>query len=75
MNNMPATLSWAKLRDLAKFFTELTSAGMDVRSGREVFAVDKGVDEKEISDEWNKLSSDERNKWEQRAAAECDIEG
>ncbi|KAE9396797.1 hypothetical protein BT96DRAFT_941458 [Gymnopus androsaceus JB14] len=47
--NTSATLSWAKLRDLAKFFTGLTLAGMDVKSGIEVFAASQGMEEEEIS--------------------------
>ena len=73
--NLPAALSWAKLCDLAKFFNELTSADMEVKSGRVAFAGSRGVKEDEIIKEWNDLSGDERNKWEKRAAAECDIEG
>ncbi|KAE9388791.1 hypothetical protein BT96DRAFT_1003851 [Gymnopus androsaceus JB14] len=30
--------------------------------------------EEEISQEWNKLSVDEQNKWEKHAAAECDVQ-
>ncbi|KAE9393140.1 hypothetical protein BT96DRAFT_999766 [Gymnopus androsaceus JB14] len=72
--NQSTTMSWAKLRDLAKFFNELTSGDMDIKSGRMVFAGSRGMREEEISQEWNELSVDERNKWEKRAAAECDVQ-
>ncbi|KAE9388792.1 hypothetical protein BT96DRAFT_1003852 [Gymnopus androsaceus JB14] len=39
-----------------------------------VFAGSRGMREEEISQEWNELSVDERNKWEKRAAAECDVQ-
>ncbi|KAE9405458.1 hypothetical protein BT96DRAFT_934943 [Gymnopus androsaceus JB14] len=72
--NQSDTLSWAKLCDLAKFFNELTSGDMHIKSGRMVFAGSWGMTEEEISKDWNKLSVDEQNKWEKHAAAECNIQ-
>jgi len=72
--NQSTTMSWAKLHDLAKFFNKLTSGDMDIKSGRMVFAGSRGMREEEISQEWKELSVDERNKWEKRAAAECDVQ-
>lgn len=69
------TLSWAKLRGLVKFFNELTSANMEIKSGRGVFAESQVKKEEEISQEWDALSGSEREKWDKRAAAECDVEG
>ncbi|KAJ3710094.1 hypothetical protein C8R42DRAFT_648972 [Lentinula raphanica] len=65
--------SWAKLRDQAKFFTDLTSAGIEVRSGRGAFAASKNANEDVVAAEWKSLSVDERNKWEKSAAASCDV--
>ncbi|KAJ3766837.1 hypothetical protein FB446DRAFT_708291 [Lentinula raphanica] len=65
--------SWAKLCDQAKFFTDLTSARMEVRSGRGLFAASKNTDEDAVAAEWKSLSVDERNKWEQSAATSCDV--
>lgn len=47
---------------------------MDVRSGRALFAANRGVEEDKVSAEWNQLSSDERDKWEQQAVRSSDIE-
>lgn len=68
------TVSWAKLRDIAKFFTDITNSNMEVMSGRGVFAAEKNVEESAIADEWKSLSVTEHNKWEQRAATACDVE-
>lgn len=68
------TLSWAKLRELSKFFTEITNSHMEVGSGRGLFAAERSREEAEIADEWKALSTTERNTWEQRAAGACNVE-
>ena len=43
-----ATIDIEKLREQAKFFTELTSAGMEVKSGRDVFAASQDIEKENI---------------------------